>query len=184
MIPSSKPPETFKQILQEISSPKSIPRPPTPQSLRPFTLVYDPLTLRIYSTIPPVPLPTSQQSFSLTPKRNVKRDLWPRDHATEIHSHILRLREQYNLSTRKVREFTAKTTNFFFFRTLVASEDRTWDQFAEGWYIVKSGQVGQGGLGRGDDAGGLEDIARTGRVKCREIWKVMNVRYDVDSDEE
>jgi len=60
--------------------------------------------------------------------------------------------------------------------------------FAEGWYIVISGQTGQGsatsGLGRGDDAGGLEDVASTGREKCREIWKLMNSQYTMESDEE
>jgi hypothetical protein len=146
------------------------------------------VTHRVYSTIPPVPpssLPT-QQSFSLTPKRNVKRDPWPRDHAIEVHSHILRLREQYDRksNSRSVREFTAKTTNHFIFRTLVPTDDRAMTDFAEGWYIVKTG-VSQGtGLGRGDDAGGLEDIAKAGREKAREIWKMMNHQYRSESDEE
>ena len=59
--------------------------------------------------------------------------------------------------------------------------------FAEGWYIVKTGQVGHGagsGLGRGDDAGGLEDIAKSGREKCREVWKGMNIHYTSEIDEE
>jgi hypothetical protein len=59
--------------------------------------------------------------------------------------------------------------------------------FAEGWYIVKTGQIGQGagsGLGRGDDAGGLEDIAKAGREKCREVWKLMDVQSSMESDDE
>jgi len=64
--------------------------------------------------------------------------------------------------------------------------------FAEGWYIVRIGsgsahaQVGAGanvGLGRGDDAGGLEDVARQGRDKCREIWRQMNFVYKLDESE-
>jgi hypothetical protein len=59
--------------------------------------------------------------------------------------------------------------------------------FAEGWYIVKIGQVIQGAgsasLGKGDDAGGFEDIAKSGREKCREIWKQMNIHSE-ESDEE
>jgi hypothetical protein len=69
----------------------------------------------------------------------------------------------------------------------VPTDERSMGDFAEGWYIVKKGQVGQGatsGLGRGDDAGGLEDIASAGREKCREIWKGMNVQYTSESDEE
>lgn len=166
-------------------------RPPTPLSLKPFTLIYDPLTLRLYSTIPPVPPPPPppSQAFTLTPKRTVKRDPWPYDHALEVHTHLLRLREQYSHpSTTHVREFTAKTGNYFFFRTLIPSDDRSWDELAEGWYIVKPGATqgtGGAGLGRGDDAGGLEDIARSGREKCREIWKVMNMQqYTPDSDDE
>ena len=82
-----------------------------------------------------------------------------------------------------MREFTAKTANFFIFRTLVATEKRR--GIAEGWYIAKTGLVGQGttGLGRGDDAGGLEDIAKVGREKCRQIWREMNVQYE-EIDEE
>ena len=53
---------------------------------------------------------------------------------------------------------------------------------------MKMGQVGHAtasGLGRGDDAGGLEDIAKTGREKCREIWKHnMNVQHTSESDDE
>ena len=191
MYPSSKPPESFQPILQDLVSLPTSPRPPTPQSLKPFVILHDPVTLLIYSTLPPVPTPPPPhlQSFSLTPKRPVKRDPWPRDQAIEIHSHILRLREQYDRNSRgpKVREFTAKTTNFFIFRTLVPTDERSMGDFAEGWYIVKKGQVGHGatsGLGRGDDAGGLEDIARAGREKCREIWKGMNVQYTSESDEE
>jgi hypothetical protein len=61
-------------------------------------------------------------------------------------------------------------------------------EFAEGWYIVRtgaaiSGQREASGLGRGDDAGGLEDIAKVGREKCREIWNGMSVRNS-DSDDE
>ena len=57
--------------------------------------------------------------------------------------------------------------------------------FAEGWYIVKTGgQVGMSGLGRGDDAGGLEDIAKQGRERCREVWKEMSVQYTSESDED
>jgi len=44
--------------------------------------------------------------------------------------------------------------------------------------------VGTSGLGRGDDAGGLEDIAREGREKCREVWREMGVQYTLESDEE
>ena len=40
------------------------------------------------------------------------------------------------------------------------------------------------GLGRGDDAGGLEDIAKQGREKCRQVWTEMNVLYTSESDEE
>jgi len=190
--PSTKPPpdSSFKQILKEISSPVSI--PPTPQDLKPFILLHDPVTHRIYSTVPPIPAPTipAQQSFSLTPKRNpVKRDPWPRDHAIEVHTHILRLRQQYDRKStgRRAREFTAKTSNYFIFRTLVPTDDRAMSDFAEGWYIVKTGQPGQGagaGLGRGDDAGGLEDIAKAGREKSREVWKAMSVQYPTESDEE
>jgi hypothetical protein len=60
-------------------------------------------------------------------------------------------------------------------------------EFAEGWYVVKtggSGQVGGSGLGRGDDAGGLEDIAKAGREKAREVWKSMSIRSPIESDEE
>jgi len=130
------------------------------------------------------------QSFSLTPKRNPKRDIWPYDHALELHTHILRLREQYHhqASGPRVREFTAKTPNFFLFRTLVPTDERSVTDFAEGWYIVKTGgQISQGGmsgLGRGDDAGGLEDIAKQGREKCRQVWTEMNVLYTSESDEE
>jgi hypothetical protein len=82
-----------------------------------------------------------------------------------------------------VREFTAKTPNFFIFRMLVPTEERGRGEFAEGWYVVKMG-MGTSGLGRGDDAGGLEDIAREGRVKCREVWREMSVQYTLESDEE
>ena len=81
------------------------------------------------------------------------------------------------------------------FRTLVPSDERSMTDFAEGWYIVKisggqgtpsgggSGTAGSG-LGRGDDAGGLEDIARSGREKCREIWRSMKVGDATESDDE
>jgi hypothetical protein len=146
---------------------------------------------RICSTLPPIPPPPPlvQQSFSLTPKRIAKRDPWPHDHAIEIHSHILRLRTLYDRRSNghRAREFTAKTDNFFIFRTLLATEERSMVDFAEGWYIVKTGQIGQGagsGLGRGDDAGGLEDIAKAGREKCREVWKLMDVQSSMESDDE
>jgi len=191
MYPASKAPETFKHILPDLTSLSTVQRPSTPQSLKPFVILHDPVTLRIYSTLLPVPPPPSppHQSFSLSPKRPVKRDPWPRDQAIEIHSHILRLREQYNRNSTgpKVREFTCKTANFFIFRTLVPTDERSMSDFAEGWYIVKTGQVGHGagsGLGRGDDAGGLEDIAKSGREKCREVWKGMNIHYTSESDEE
>jgi hypothetical protein len=191
MYPSSRPPDSFKQVLQDISATSLIPRPSTPLSLKPFILLHDPLTLRIYSNLPPIPPPPIpvQQSFSLTPKRTAKKDPWPRETAIEIYSHILRLRGQYDRksSGRRVREYTAKTANFFIFRTLIPADERAMEDFAEGWYIVKTGQPGQStgsGLGRGDDAGGLEDIARTGREKCREIWKQMNIQYTSESDEE
>src|SRR5208282_1639039 len=97
MYPSSNPPESFQHILEDLVSPSTLPCPPTPPSLKPFVIIHDPLTLRIYSTLPPVPSPPPPplQSFSLTPKRPVKRDPWPREQAIEIHSHILRLRDQY-----------------------------------------------------------------------------------------
>jgi hypothetical protein len=64
-------------------------------------------------------------------------------------------------------------------------------EFAEGWYVVKTGVVGQAGgaggmssgLGRGDDAGGLENIAKVGREVCRDIWRGMSV-LNSDSDDE
>lgn len=191
MFPSCRPPDSFKPVLQGISETSSLPRPSTPLSLKPFVLLHDPLTLRIYSNLPPIPPlpPPIQQSFSLTPKRTAKRDPWPREVAIEIYSHILRLQEHYDRKStgRRVREYTAKTANFFIFRTLIPTDERVMGDFAEGWYIVKTGQQGQStgsGLGRGDDAGGLEDIAKTGREKCREIWKQMNIQYTSESDEE
>lgn len=47
-----------------------------------------------------------------------------------------------------------------------------------------SGSGQASGLGRGDDAGGLEDVARMGREKCREIYALMSARSHEDSDEE
>jgi hypothetical protein len=200
MYPSSNPPESFINILQDLTSPSTIPRPSTPQSLKPFIIVHDPVTQRIYSTIPPIPSPPilQQQSFSLTPKRPNKRDPWPRDHALELHSHILRLHTQYDRNSqsgRRVREFTGKTSNFFIFRTLITTDERRMAEFAEGWYIVKTGSgqvgghggnsgIGMSGLGKGDDAGGLEDIAKAGREKCRDVWKEMNIQNTSESDEE
>lgn len=186
MYPSTNPPESFKEIFKDLTQPPLLPRPPTPQSLKPFILLHDPLNQRIYSTIPPIPPPQTlpQQSFSLTPKRTVKRDPWLRDHALELSAHILRLREHYSHHPR-VREYTAKSSNFFIFRTLVPSDERSVKEFAEGWYVVKLGaQGGAGGLGRGDDAGGLEDVARQGREKCREVWREMSVLHTLESDEE
>jgi hypothetical protein len=187
MFPSTKPPESFKEILKDASKLIIPPRPLTPQSLKPFVIVHDPVTRQIYSTLPPVPPPPLplQQSYSLSPKRPVKREAWPHDNAIEIYSHVLRLKDQYPRSTNKVREFTAKTSNFLIFRTLVTTEERTMSEFAEGWYIVKSGgQVPGSGLGRGDDAGGLEDVAKSGREKCRKIWKGMNMDYIEGEEEE
>lgn len=84
----------------------------------------------------------------------------------------------------------------------MAEEERRSSEFAEGWYILKAGSAGgngggvlpgQGGagaaagaLGRGDDAGGLEDVARMGREKCREIYALMSAgsRLIEESDEE
>ena len=85
MYPTSKPPETFKHILPDLTSLSTVQRPSTPQSLKPFVILHDPVTLRIYSTLLPVPPPPSppHQSFSLSPKRPVKRDPWPRDQAIE-----------------------------------------------------------------------------------------------------
>ena len=108
--------------------------------------------------------------------------------ALEIHTHILHLRDQSPRSqrggvSRGVREFTVKTPNFFVFRTLCPSDERGVDDFAEGWYIVKISGGQPGGLGRGDDAGGLEDIARSGREKYREVWKGMN-DDTMESDDE
>jgi hypothetical protein len=90
-------------------------------------------------------------------------------------------------STSRAREFTVKTSGYFFFRTYVYSDDRAWGDFAEGWYIGKVGQLQPGGvgLGQGDDAGGLEEIARDGRIKCRDVWRSMNAQqYTKDSDDE
>jgi hypothetical protein len=106
--------------------------------------------------------------------------------ALEIHTHLLHLRAEYapkhKPRGRGVREFTMKTPNYFIFRTLVPADERSVEDFAEGWYVVKIAS-GQGGLGRGDDAGGLEDIARSGREKVREIWRGMN--FDIgESDDE
>jgi hypothetical protein len=70
---------------------------------------------------------------------------------------------------------------------LLASDERGMAEFAEGWYVVRTGGSGQGvgsGLGPGDDAGGLEDIAKAGREKVREVWKSMNIRSPNESDEE
>jgi hypothetical protein len=190
MYPNSKSPSetAFKHLLEEISTPTST-RPSTPLSLKPFVLIYDPIALRLYSTIPPVPVSGAPlPAFSLTPKRNVKRDPWPREHAIDVHSHILRLREQYDRKSneRRVREFTAKTGHYFIFRTLVPTDERSLSDFAEGWYIVKTGssQTTGSGLGRGDDAGGLEEIAKAGREKCRETFKAINIQYTNDSDQE
>jgi hypothetical protein len=113
--------------------------------------------------------------------------------ALEIHTHLLHLRVEYppkrkpsglapGKGGRGVREYTMKTPNFFIFRTLVPADERGVEDFAEGWYIVKTAS-GQGGLGRGDDAGGLEDVARAGCEKVREVWKDMS--FDtVESDDE
>ena len=181
--------EPFPVPLEEVQS-LSTARPPAPQSLKPFVLVFDPLTLRLYSTIPPIPqVPSSNsQPFSLGSKRPLKRDLWSYEQALDVHSHLLRLRSYYtHSSTSHAREFTVKTSSYFFFRTLLHSDDRSWGDFAEGWYIVKTGatQTTGTGLGRGDDAGGSEDIAREGKIRCREIWRLLNVQdYTRDSDDE
>jgi hypothetical protein len=173
----SPPDKSFKHILQEISAQKVTIRPTTPQSLKPFILLHDPLNMRIYSTIPPIPPPPPppHQSLFLTPKRSSqKRDPWPREQALEVHSHILRLRTH----PRQVREFTAKTSQFFIFRTVLVSEGRE----AEAWYVLRTG--GGGGLGKGDDAGGLENISRIGRERCMEVWKKMSLLDTLDSDGE
>jgi hypothetical protein len=84
---------------------------------------------------------------------------------------------------------------------LLAEEERRRSEFAEGWFVLKAGSTGgnggglpgqgvtgtaAGGLGRGDDAGGLEDVARMGREKCREIYGLMCARSRLsdESDEE
>jgi hypothetical protein len=102
----------------------------------------------------------------------------------------------------RAREVTVKTQGWFIFRTLLAEEERRSSEFAEAWYILKAGSAGGnaggglpgqgsvgaavGALGRGDDAGGLEDVARTGREKCREIYKLMSEgsRLSEESDDE
>ena len=185
MAPSSKPPNTFKSILQENVA--SL-RPSTPQTLNPFILVHDPLTKRLYSTIPSIPPapPPQQNAFTLSPKRIPKREIWSHAEGIELHTHILRLRAHYSHHPprRQARDITAKTPNFFIFRTLLATEERSLEDFTEAWYIIKLVGQGGGGLGRGDDAGGLEDVSRTGRVKCKEIWKEMDIRCFGESDEE
>ena len=62
--------------------------------------------------------------------------------------------------------------------------------YCENWWTGGGAGVGgvgggsSGGLGRGDDAGGLEDIARYGREKCREVWKGMNARNRFEESDE
>jgi hypothetical protein len=192
-----KPPDPPELILKLLISPPPTSRPTTPPSLKPFIILHDPIVHRTHSTLPSIPSPpptpppsANPFTFSSPTKRPVKRDPWPRDAALEIHTHILHLREQYQHQRAhtgsRVREFTVKTPNFFIYRTVVPCDERAVADFAEGWYVVKiaSGQQqGSAGLGRGDDAGGLEDIARSGREKCREIWREMN-DDSMESDDE